>query len=182
MIHVIHVLSAGVLLSALGVSVIAQNSDARTQLAHTRTQFQFTANASLEKAAPLFGADQERVWAPDWNPMFVYPTPAHDQQGMVFQVVHGPGTATWVNTAFDLAAGHIQYVYVLADAMVTTIDIRLEQIGAAKTHVMVVYERTALIPGANEHVRHFAANDAQADREWEEQINGYLAKQSGQRK
>ncbi len=28
-------------------------------------------------------------------------------------------TSTWVNTVFDLAEGHIQYAYVLANAMVT---------------------------------------------------------------
>ena len=40
----------------------------------------------------------------------------------------------------------------------------------------VVYERTALMPEANEHVQHFAKGDAKAQKEWEESINGYLAK------
>lgn len=97
---------------------------------------------------------------------------------MVFQVAHGPYTSTWINTALDLAGGHIQYAYVLNDAMATTIDIRLKQSGAAKTKVMVVYERTALIPEANEHVQHFAAGDAKAGTEWEAQINDYLARQA----
>ena len=175
-------LSAGLLLSALTSCAVAQESDGTAQLAHTRTAFDFTVNAPLEQAAPLFGADKERVWAPGWNPQFLYPNPAHDQQGMVFQVSHGERTSTWVNTVFDLAEGHIQYAYVLANAMATSIDIRLTRAGAAKTHVAVVYERTALMAEANAHVQHFAANDAKADKEWEEQINGYLAKQTGQLK
>ena len=182
MIHVTQLLSAGILLSALSTSLCAQQSEASTPLEHTRTQFEFTVNAPLELAAPLFGADRERVWAPEWNPQFLYPNPAHDQQGMVFAVSHGERTSTWVNTTFDLAGGHIQYAYVLAAAMVTTIDIRLARSGPAKTHVVVVYERTALIAEANEHVQHFAANDAKAGKEWEELINGYLAKQTGQQK
>ena len=121
----------------------------------------------MEKAAPLFGADEERKWAPDWNPRFVYPNPAHDQQGMIFQVAHGSYTSTWVNTAFDLAGGHIQYAYVLNGAMVTTIDIRLYREGAETTGVTVVYERTALLPEANEHVQHFAKGDEKAGKEWE---------------
>lgn len=178
MIHVPHAISAGLLLTVLGNCAIAQTPAAPEALAHTRTELAFTVNASLERAAPLFGADEERVWAPGWDPQFLYPRPAHDQAGMVFQVSHGERTSTWVNTAFDLAGGHIQYAYVLADAMATLIDIRLQRAGADKTHVNVVYERTALRPEANGHVQHFAANDAKAGKEWEEQINGYLAKQA----
>jgi hypothetical protein len=99
---------------------------------------------------------------------------------MVFQVAHGPYTSTWVNTAFDLVTGHIEYAYVLNDAMVTMIDIHLVREGAEKTTVSVVYERTALVPEANEHVQHFAKGDEKAGKEWEEQINGYLAKLQAQ--
>ena len=84
---------------------------------HTRTEFSFTVDAPFDQVAPLFGANEERKWAPDWNPQFIYPGPAHDQQGMVFKVAHGQLTSVWVNTALDLAAGHIQYAYVLNDAM-----------------------------------------------------------------
>jgi hypothetical protein len=169
------ILAAGFLLLAAVTSLPAQQSASET-LAHTRTEFHFTANASLEQTAPLFGADEERKWAPGWNPKFVYPQPVHDQQGMIFQVAHGEMTSTWVNTAFDLSGGHIQYVYVLNNAMLTTIDIHLTSQATDKTSVSVVYERTALSPDADQHVRHFATGDEKAGKEWEEQINGYLAK------
>ncbi len=58
--------------------------------------------------------------------------PAHDQPGMVFRVDHGHHSSMWVNTAFDLAAGHIQYAYVLNDAMTTLIDIHLTREGTRK--------------------------------------------------
>lgn len=168
------IFATGFLMAATLLS--AQQPAPSEELAHTRTEFHFTANAPIEQTAPLFGADEERKWAPDWNPQFVYPKPSQDRQGMVFQVAHDQMSSTWVNTAFDLAGGHIQYAYVLNDAMVTMIDIHLVREGAEKTAVSVVYERTALVPEANGHVQHFAKGDAKAGKEWEEQINGYLAK------
>jgi hypothetical protein len=170
------VFAVGFVVATVVSSLPAQESPAKGFLAHTRTEFNLTVNAPWEQTAPLFGAWAERQWAPDWNPRFVYPTPAHDQRGMVFKVEHGQMTSTWVNTAFDLSAGHIQYVYVLNDAMVTLIDIHLTRESAQKTGVSVVYERTALMREANEHVEHFAKEDRKAQGEWEEQINGYLGK------
>ncbi len=158
----------------------AQEPAASPALVHTRTEFRFTVDAPFEQTAPLFGADKERKWSPDWNPQFVYPTPARDQPGMVFQVAHGHYSSTWVNTAFDLAAGHIQYAYVLNDAMTTLIDIHLTRESAGKTGVKVVYERTALLPEANEHVQHFTQGDAKAQKEWEGAINSYFAKLGSQ--
>src|ERR1035437_7094926 len=143
---------------------------------HTRTDFSFTVDAPFDQIAPLFGANEERKWSAGWNPQFIYPTPAHDQQGMVFKVAHGQFTSVWVNTALDLAAGHIQYAYVLNDAMATLIDIHLTRESEQKTAVTVVYERTALLPQANEHVQHFTKSDAGAGKEWGDAINSYFAK------
>jgi len=162
------------------VRMLAAQQITKPTLAHTRVEFAFTAKAPLEQAAPLFGANEERKWAADWDPHFLYPQPAHDQPGMVFQVAHGQRLSTWINTAFDLAAGHIQYTYVLDNAMATLIDIHLTRPTPQTTGVSVVYERTALVPEANEHVQHFATADRKASKEWEEAINSYLAKSNDQ--
>jgi hypothetical protein len=161
---------------ALSSSSLSSQEPASGAVLHTRTEFRFKVDAPYEQAAPLFGADEERKWAPGWNPQFVYPAPARDQPGMVFRVEHGTSSSIWTNTAFDLAAGHIQYVYALNDAMVTLIDIHLTRDSPQNTGVSVVYERTALKPDANHHVAHFAKQDEGAGREWESQINGYLEK------
>ena len=147
-----------------------------TTLTHTRTEFRFTVDAPFDQVVPLFGANEERKWADGWNPQFVYPIPARDQQGMVFKVAHGQHSSVWVNTALDLAAGHIQYAYVLNDAMATLIDIHATRQGSRKTAVTVVYERTALNAEANEHVQHFAKGDANGGKEWGEAMNAYFAK------
>lgn len=143
---------------------------------HTREQFSLVANAPFEIAWPLFGADKERAWAADWNPVFIWPEQALDQEGMVFEVKHGEKKAVWVNTAFDPAARRIQYVYVLPEVVVTMITLELMPLNGS-TRVDVVYERTALEHEASETVREMALRDRLAGEEWRRQINEYLMKQ-----
>jgi hypothetical protein len=143
-------------------------------LLHTCEQFSLVANAPFEIAWPLFGADKERAWAPGWQPVFLWPEKAFDQEGMVFKIRHGNQNAVWVNTAFDYLAGRIQYVYVIPDVVVTLITLKLMPLGDSTT-IDVVYERTALLVKANDLVEQMAARDRVADVEWSRQINGHLS-------
>lgn len=140
--------------------------------AHTEERFSFVANAPMDRVAPLFGAEGERVWALDWDPQFVYPVPAADQEGMVFTVSHGHLKSAWVNTEFDARNGRIQYAYVIPDVMATLITLRLTPEGD-QTRVEVKYERTSLSPEADEHVRQ-TAQQHNKGADWEKQVNGYL--------
>jgi len=142
-------------------------------LAHTHEVFHFTARAPIESVFPLFGADKERLWAPDWKPAFVWPAPTEDRQGMVFKVAHGDRSAIWVNTVLDSSANKVQYVYVIPDVVVTVITLSLKS-DAASTDVAVTYDRTALTPDANELVNTMASHDRKAGPEWGQQINSYL--------
>lgn len=151
------------------------NSSGGATRAHTDEKFAFTANAAMEQVAPLFGADKERVWATDWNPQFIHPLPAADEEGMVFAVAHQHLKSTWVNTEYDTKNGRFQYVYLIPDAMVTMITIRLTP-QDNKTRVDVDYQRTALNLEANAHVRHMAEGDHNAGPDWDKWINGYLEK------
>jgi hypothetical protein len=145
-------------------------------LYHVLTEFEFTVQAPYKVAAPLFGPEGERAWASDdWNPNFLYPQPARDIEGAVFQVSHGHHHATWVNTAFDLEQGHIQYVYFLPDVMVTRIDLHLTQPSAETTSVHVAYERTALNAAANQQVREFGDADRTSGPQWSSDIARSLA-------
>jgi len=140
----------------------------------TRERFEFTANAPVEVAWPLFGAEGERAWAPDWYPRFIWPATATDEEGMVFTVDRADLTAVWVNTVFDQAAGRIQYVSVIPDVVVTVITLSLKETGPS-THVEVIYERTALAATAGEAVNQLAAGDRVAGPQWCRQINHHLA-------
>ena len=141
---------------------------------HTREQFSLVANAPFEIAWPLFGAHKERAWAPDWEPEFLWPEKAFDQEGMVFTIRQGEKHAVWVNTALDRTARRIQYVYVIPDIVVTVITLQLMPDGPA-TNIEVVYERTALSEAANERVKDMAACDGVAGKEWSRQINAHLS-------
>jgi hypothetical protein len=142
-------------------------------LLHTREQFSLVAYAPFEIAWPLFGADKERAWAPDWDPLFLWPDRPFDQEGMVFRVRHAEKDAVWVNTAFDRIARRIQYVYVIPDVVVTVITLKLMP-QSGSTTVDVVYERTALECAANETVQEMALLDRLAGEEWSRQINEHL--------
>ncbi len=140
---------------------------------HSERTFEFLAEAPLSEVAPLFGAHQERVWAPNWDPCFIWPVPAEDRPGMVFTVSGAHGKAIWINTCFDPQNGRVQYAYVLENAMTTLITLILTPRGE-QTHVAVSYERTALQPRADAWVMRMADQDARAGDEWSAQINAYL--------
>jgi hypothetical protein len=141
---------------------------------HVRSTFTFTVRAPFAAAFPLFGADRERAWAPGWAPAFLHPDPARDTAGMVFTVAHGHSRAVWVNTAFDPAGGHVQYVYVVPDALATLIDIRVQALDSARTTVTVSYERTALAPEAADHVGALGEEDRTSGPHWAAAIAAYL--------
>jgi len=144
--------------------------------ARERSQFEFVAHGSYAQVFPLFGAAKERAWAgKDWDPTFIYPKPPNDVEGAVFTIQHGHATTVpWVNTAFDMKSGHVQYVYVIPDMLITLIDIHIAPQDSQNTKVDVVYERTALTAGGNDRVRRMAESDRRAGAEWAQQINGYL--------
>ena len=152
-------------------------TDPSRSLAHVSNSFSFTIDAPMKIAAPLFGPECERAWAgDDWNPQFVFPTPPRDVEGAVFTLRHGEHTAVWVNTLFDLNAGRMQYVYVLGELLVTTIDVRLHAIDAMHTRADVTYVRTALRPEANEHVAAMGKHDREQGSVWGDAIHAYLAR------
>jgi hypothetical protein len=165
-------------LLAFSLCAAAQAPAAAKRVAHVSNSFSFTVPASLHDAAPLFGPEGERAWAgTEWNPQFLFPSPAKDIEGAVFTVQHGTHRSVWVNTRFDLEAGRMQYVAVLPDLLVSTIDVALHPIDAAHTRVDVNYVRTALRPETNEHVIAMGRHDRAQGPDWEQSIRRYLAGQ-----
>jgi hypothetical protein len=160
--------------AALSVPAPSQTTPS-AQLLRTQTAFDLTVNLPYAEAAPLFGPDGERAWAgKHWNPRFLHPQPAHDEQGAVFTIQHGPFTVTWVNTLFDMEARHFQYAYFIPNIMVTTIDVRFTPEDST-TQVHVLYTRTALTPEAKDHVVTLTADDKKAAQNWQQAIDAYLA-------
>jgi hypothetical protein len=143
---------------------------------HVRNEFEFTVHAPYAVTAPLFGPEGERAWGGGhWDPHFLYPQPARDVRGAVFTVTHGHHRSYWINTALDVEGRHFQYVYVIPDVMATLIDVHFSELDSTNTKVNVAYERTALTPEANQHVREFGISDSKSGPEWGKAINDYLA-------
>jgi hypothetical protein len=120
------------------VSLMTEVASAGASRLHTSESFRFTVAAPLSVAFPLFGAAGERRWAPDWQPVFVWPSEQADRTGMVFMVAHGDRQGIWANTELDPIGGRIQYVYVLPEVMTTVITLRLRE-RQAETIVQVRY-------------------------------------------
>jgi hypothetical protein len=167
-------LAAGILLSLHLRSHGGSNSTG--PVVHVENSFEFTAHGPYQIVAPLFGAWGERAWGGGhWKPQFLYPQPPRDVAGEVFTVAHSHLRSTWVNTAFDLDSGHVQYVYVIPDAQAVLIDIHLNALDEKSTDVKVVYQRTALNSDFNEHVTKLGEDDRKSGQEWQTDIDEYLA-------
>lgn len=147
---------------------------ASTQPVQVRSAFQFDLNVPPAQAAPLFGPEGERCWAGDnWDPHFVFPQPAHDQQDAVFTIAHGPYNMTWVNTVFNLPEGHMQYVAFIPSALAMTVDVRLTPTPNG-THVDVTYVHTALDPSLNARVAEMAEFHRKGGPDWVQNIESCL--------
>jgi len=165
-----------ILLIAAGIllALHLRSRHAAGPVVHVKNGFDFTVRAPYEKVFPLFGAHCERAWAEGWNPQFLHPQPPQDIVGEVFTVAHGHKQAVWVNTAFDSASGHVQYVYVIPEAQAVRIDIRFRHEDPPSTGVKVVYERTSLSSNLNEHISQLGRKDAAAAAEWKTAIETSL--------
>jgi hypothetical protein len=158
-------------------SMATHASDAQTaQRMHAVTSFDVTVHAPYAETSVLFGPEGERPWAgKHWDPQFLHPVPAQDQEGAVFTIQHGQLNAVWVITQHDLVTRHFQYVYFVPDLLVTTIDVRFEPVGAKTTKVHVTYARTAVSAEGDAHVKEMSAGDEQSGAEWQKAIDAYLA-------
>jgi hypothetical protein len=165
------------LIAAAGLAAPAFAQTAPPEpLLHVRTSFDLVVHAPYAVTAPLFGPEGERAWAgKHWNPEFIHPQPAGDVEGAVFTVKHGPFSATWVTSIFDVEGRRYQYVYFMPEIMVTVIDVRFTPTGTDSTAVNVVYTRTALTAEGDEHVAAMSAGDKTAGKDWQQSIDEYLA-------
>jgi hypothetical protein len=146
------------------------------KLMHVETTFEVVVHAPYEETAALFGPEGERAWAgKHWDPQFVYPAPGNDTQGAVFTISHSAMNAVWVIAQHDLEARHFQYVYFIADLMVTTIDVRFRVVDTGTTAVTVTYARTAVSREGDAHVKAMSEGDQAAGKHWQKAIDEYLA-------
>jgi len=142
----------------------------------TRAERSFTIllNAPASVAMAAFGPLEERRWAPDWNPRFLFPTPAREEQGAVF-VVERERKQTWLLQTWNPHDGIARYVAFDPDVKLTEIVIQVEPIDARSSRAVVAYTRTSLGQAGDREVAAFADSFAGEASHWQSAINAYLA-------
>jgi hypothetical protein len=170
----------GIVVAAMaGICSIAMGQPSPSpadRCAHVETSFDVVVHAPYAEAAALFGPEGERAWAgKHWDPQFMFPEAARDEQGAVFTIQHGPLQAVWVIAEHNVEARHFQYVYFLDGLMVCTIDVRFTPVDAATTKVHVTYARTSVSADGDQHVAAMSEGDRRAGVEWQASIDRYLA-------
>ena len=108
------------------------------------------------QAFPLFSAEGERRWVAGWNPRYVRPVESGAGEGVVFQTTKkGVGTATWIQTRHQPAAGLASFVYVVPDHHVAMVDVGVTPDGEGRSRASVRYRMTSLPSDADDFVRAF---------------------------
>jgi hypothetical protein len=139
---------------------------------HVVNTFRFEVAASMQRVAPLFAPKAERSWAgEDWNSVFQYPQPGRDVPGAVWTVKHGPFNSVWGNTLFDVPGGRMQYVAVIGDHLVQTVDVHVTALGLSRTAVEVTYALRRLPPRQMQMCKLWASAIVRAGRSGSAALN-----------
>ncbi|MYH28722.1 MAG: hypothetical protein F4137_07650 [Acidobacteria bacterium] len=127
------------------------------------------------EAFPLFSAEGERRWVAGWDPCYVHPNEPGAGEGVIFRTTNkGVGTATWIQTRHDPAAGVASFVYMVPDHHAAMVDVQVIPEGEARSRATVKYRMTSLSSAADDFVRAFgeAFDDYLGD--WAEAIRRHI--------
>ncbi|MXW56793.1 MAG: hypothetical protein F4Z59_09125 [Gemmatimonadales bacterium] len=127
------------------------------------------------EAFTLFTAEGERRWVVGWDPRYLHPGAPHAGEGLVFQTMkEGAGTATWVQTRHEPAAGGASYVYVIADHHTAMVDVHVTPDGESRSRASVRYRMTSLSADADSFVRIFGEDFEDFMAHWAEAIQRHV--------
>lgn len=168
----------------LALSVIGCNSQHNNEkfiskkISKTAT---FVINESIDKVFPLFGAFEERKWAPHWEPQLIYPEKEIIQEGTTFKHKgHGHGSESetlWIVSKYEPQNNMIQYL-VSTENRFWTITVKCDSENTdSKTNVSVTYAFTGLNEKGN-HLNEKALEKMYENnlQDWADLVNEYLVK------
>lgn len=141
----------------------------------------FIVNTSVEKVFPLYGAFEERKWAPGWKPVLIYPDQEIIEEGTTFKVqAHGhghggEGDSLWIVSKFDPENYLIQYL-VSTENRFWTITVQSSSIrDKNQTKTTVTYTYTGLNDKGNKLNAKSAEKMFENNlKDWGELINAYF--------
>jgi hypothetical protein len=108
---------------------------------------------SAETAFPLFSAEGERLWVPDWNPTPVFPTDdvVRWQTDAVWTIIREGELLTWWTIEVDRVNLNASYVH-FSTGRAVRVNVHVEPVGASACRVHVGYIITATSPEAERYV------------------------------
>lgn len=147
----------------------------------------FIVNANIAQVFPLYGAFEERKWAPGWEPNLIYPKKEIIAEGTTFSVKphgndHGGECASlWIVSKYEPQDYVIQYL-VSTQNRFWTITLTSESIeNHTKTNTTVTYTFTGLNETGNElnqiDLAKMYENELQ---DWGGLINSYFERKTAQ--
>ena len=137
----------------------------------------FTMDQPIEVLFPLFSAEGEKLWVPDWdyeNVMgyndlhedYVFITQTHD---------HASSDAIWLVKRYDPDNYFVQFYKVEPEDKVGIISVQCVQIDESKTEVDVTYHYIGISEKGNEFIKHFTSEEyTKFIGEWERLLLKYF--------
>ena len=97
-------------------------------------------------------------------------------EGVVFQTIKKDyvGTATWVQTRHEPAAGLASFVYIVPDHHAAMVDVGVTPDGEGRSRASVTYRMTSLSKDADDFVRAFAEAFEDFMAHWAEAIQRHI--------
>ncbi|WP_018152211.1 SRPBCC family protein [Leeia oryzae] len=134
----------------------------------------------IEACFPLFTAQGETLWVPDWHPVYVYPADGHTTQGMVFITGQCDETTYWTMVDYDPLHHFSRYARVTPGSRSVMVEVRCEAVAENTTAVQVSYTLTGLSEAGNQSIRTFVGDAYVAMiEEWRTLILAWLARSAG---
>ena len=160
-----------------------QNAEGNFKSEKVSKTASFIIHSNIETVFPLFGAFEERKWAPHWEPILIYPDKEIIEEGTTFKIDghgHGHGVESeylWIVTKYNTQSHLIQYL-VSTDNRFWTITVQCKRTDSSmKTEATVTYSYISLNEEGTElnkkNIEKMYQNDLQ---DWAEAINNYLQK------
>ncbi len=124
----------------------------------------------LDAVLPLFTAEGERRWAPDWEPVWADESHQHEV-GEVWTTA-GPLLTTWVTV--DTGATHVRYARLAIGDSAGLVTVTCAENGG-RTTVTVDYDLTALSDAGPDRLESFAASYDDMLAHWQRHTSRALA-------
>ena len=110
---------------------------------HIERKGEFSLPFGIRQALAYLSPEGERVWVPDWAPVYLHPATPSEAPGTVFQTHHNSQNTTWLVLEFEPSSGRARYGRFTEGSHIGVASVDCEAEGSS-TRVRVGYSLTAL--------------------------------------